>query len=319
MFTKKVIILIVFSLSSNLFSQQFSFNPIPRKINYYKNIEDSLKSTFIKNKNYHATKYSQPFSFLRNNIKFNPPVLIQYFFTKRDSIVRNVNIVVDSIYFLPNHAKYITNYREKNERLSAFNRIYNSIKSDLIIMFGNPENSTDLFLKKINDEKFSWSREDIWKSDSLQIKMKLTFSDNKTTYGNYKIRTKIIWKENEKIILNTIKNVIQDSIAIRYITLIFIKQFEESWDMLHSDVKQQMTYEDYIKIVESISELSYNDSQEIEQYMSGVQLFSPKITGSYFSYKFKSDRNNQPKILIKVAFKTIDSDKIYGIQPLISQ
>ncbi len=163
-------------------------------ISQYQKEEIKLNSILLKNENeifvLSDFNLAQPLRFKRTNTSFHPNPIIEYFFSETDSLVRGINVEIDSLLYLPKN----TDYFEKEDRLGAFDEQYNSLRKELVETFGNPQESEKMVLKTYFGSSY-WSREDFWETDKFSIRFYLNFSDKSKINGVYRVRANILYKK----------------------------------------------------------------------------------------------------------------------------
>lgn len=159
--------------------------------------EKLLNSLLIANRTIYEFPQSpfhldQPLRYIRMNQSFSPRPIIEYYFSLPDSIVREINVELDSLNFLDPSDSVRNTYKEPLTRLKDFDRQYDLIRNEIIEDFGPPK-STAALDKQFEFDSFYWSRSDEWRNDSVTLTMYLTFSGRKHAGGTYRIRANLYY------------------------------------------------------------------------------------------------------------------------------
>ncbi len=163
-------------------------------ISQYQKEEMKLNSVLLKNETEYMVlsdfNLTQPLRFKRTNTSFHPNPIIEYFFSDTDSLVRGINVEIDSLLHPPKNTAYF----EKEDRLGTFNEQYDTIRKELIEVFGNSQEGEKMILKTYFGKSY-WSREDFWDTDKFSIRFYLNFSDKSEINGVYRVRANILYKK----------------------------------------------------------------------------------------------------------------------------
>ncbi len=190
----KLAILLICLFFYNCKSQFLVIKSQQLHISQYQKEETKLNSILIKNETEYMVlsdyNLAQPLRFKRTNTSFHPNPIIEYFFSETDSLVRGVNVEIDSLLYPPKNTAYF----EKEDRLGAFNEQYDTIRKELIEVFGNPQEGEKMILKTYFGKSY-WSREDFWDTDKFSIRFYLNFSNKSEINGVYRVRANILYKK----------------------------------------------------------------------------------------------------------------------------
>ena len=292
------------------YSQTCFFEVKQQEFKYYKNLENKISSLEWQSKDYNVPPdLANPIKFVRTNSGFHPSPIIEYFFTVPDSTVRRIHLEIDSTNFLPRNLVAMSGYSEPTSRLDEFNKQYEIIRKELISYFGKPKDTQSL-----KEKNGWWSRKDSWEKDSVEVIAYLGF-DTSPGMGN-RIRANIDYKyqksfdatANERLMLK------QDSIAKKYLSLIFKKDYEESWNLQDEELKKQLSYDKYVETCNGIYQFKNKKNKEIEPFHKGLKQNSAGVSMFCYSYKF-SDNSSDPEkqLIVDILFKDKESSTIIAV------
>ena len=311
---KKIILLtFIFFQFNQLYSQEIQTEIQGKKIGYFIDIEKKLKSElFDTNQTYMSLDDSaQPIIFKRKE-KNIPDLLVEYKFSKKDSIINDILYEWD-VY---NFDKSDNNIKSEKFNKSLVEK-YNELLKILSSKYGKSETEGNLNdLSKANDSE-GLNRKDIWKpNENLEIVMYTAISNYYKKEGyvtvnpTHRIRlyiTNIKKKEEPKLDEKTI-SLANDNFEN------FIKKMKEN-----NFASAKLFLSDLIvkNVTESqLSELSKNINfdSKLVKYYTGFQI---QMTGQNYlmiQYKYENEQSEIPKSIIKAIFD--EENKIIGIQPL---
>lgn len=295
------------------FSQEISTEIQGKKIGYFVSLEKKLKSELFNNGQTYMSldDSAQPIIYKRKE-KEIPDLLVQYSFSKNDSIINEVLYEWDVYNFEKN---------DNNVKSEKFNKAliekYKNLLKTLTNKYGESkaEGSLDN-LKDIESNK-GLNRKDTWKpNDSLEIVMYTAISNYYkkegfvTTNPTHRIRLyiknikkKIEPKLDEKTIFISNQN------FENFISKLKENNFASAKLFLSDIVIQKITENQLIELRKMID---FNN--KLVQYFKGFQM---TLTGENYlmlQYKYENEQNEVPKSIIKVIFD--EKNKILGIQPM---
>ncbi|MDR6760817.1 hypothetical protein J2Y38_001015 [Flavobacterium sp. 2755] len=310
---KTIIFLLLISSSNLIFSQEIFTEIQGKKIDYFITIEKNLKSElFDTNQNYISLDDSaQPLIYKRKE-KNIPDLLVQYFFSKKDSIINEILYEWD-----------VNNFEKKdnNVKPEKFNKAliekYKTLLKTLNNKYGESKSEGNLDNFKEIDTNKGLKRNDSWSpSDSLEIEMYTTISNYykkegfATTNPTHKIRL-YVRNIKKKIEPKFDENVI--SIANQnfenFISKLKQNNISESKLFLSEIVLKNITDNQLIGLQKSI-----NFENKLIPFSRGFQTTLTGETYLMVQYKYNNELNEVPLSIIKVIFDT--ENKILGIQPL---
>jgi len=104
------------SASSGILAQNYIPELSQKSIAYFDSLERSLGSEPYAYRARLMTQLSQPVCFVRTNHNFRPRPLVSYLYSQNDSRVRQIEVEIDSLNFLPNTYDARHGYHEPNDR-----------------------------------------------------------------------------------------------------------------------------------------------------------------------------------------------------------
>jgi hypothetical protein len=312
---KKINYLIFFLfIQSTVLGQNYLFKIAQEPIKNYVQFENQRGSTQRKYPGYFGGstgwfKLGQPFQFIKTDIGFNPPAVIEYMFSIPDSIVREIHFEIDT-----NNFSQSGSYLEKNERLKGFNNQYSKLLADLILFLGPPKDSSAL--RQLSNE--DWKRDAKWDNDSLKATLYLSFTNEKNGEGQTRVRMGIYFKnpnppKNDFGMEEVTASPTQDGLSQKFISCLLKKDFKTAWDMLDTTVQKSVTYDQFVEYLKPIPDFKKKLGKEISLFgtskMSGMG-----VSYIVYMYGFKKDKERVPSVLINVSFNDLESKKIVGIR-----
>lgn len=309
---KTILIAFIFFQSYQTFAQEIITEIQGKKVDYFLKIEKKLNSElFNTNQTYLSMDDSaQPIIYKRKE-KEIPDLLVQYSFSKKDSIINEVLYEWDVYNF---------EKQDNNVKSEKFNKAliekYNNLLKTLTNKYGESkvEGSLDN-LKEIDNKGLN--RKDTWKpNDSLEIIMYTAISNYYKKEGfvtrnpTHRIRLyvknikkKIEPKLDEKIIFISNQN------FESFISKLKESNLAEAKLFLSDMVIQKVTENQLIELRKMI-----DFDNKLVQYFKGFQM---ALTGENYlmlQYKYENEQSEVPKSIIKVIFD--ENNKILGIQPM---
>lgn len=310
---KSILIAFILIQFNQTFSQEIITEIQGKKINYFVNVEKKLKSElFDTGQTYMSMDDSaQPIIYKRKE-KNIPDLLVQYSFSKKDSILNKVLYEWDVYNFEKN---------DNNVKSEKFNKAliekYKELLKTLTSKYGESKYDGNLDnLKDIETDK-GLNRRDNWKpNDSLEIEMYTSISNYYkkegfvTSIPTHRIRLyiknikkKIEPKLDEKAISVSNKN------FETFISNLKESNFVEAKLLLSDIVIENVTENQLIELRKLI-----DFDNKLVQFYKGFQM---TLTGESYlmlQYKYGNEESEVPKSIIKVIFD--EKNKILGIQPM---
>ena len=310
---KTILIAFIFFQSYQTFAQEIITEIQGKKVDYFLKVEKKLNSElFNTNQTYLSMDDSaQPIIYKRKE-KEIPDLLVQYSFSKKDSIINEVLYEWDVYNFEKN---------ENNVKSEKFNKAliekYNNLLKTLRNKYGESKVEGSLENLKEIDSNKGLNRKDTWKpNDSLEIVMYTAISNYYKKEGfvtknpTHRIRLyvknikkKIEPKLDEKAIL------ISNANFENFISKLKESNFAEAKLSLSAIVMQNVTENQLMELRKMI-----DFDTKLVQYFKGFQM---TLTGENYlmvQYKYENEQSEAPKSIIKVIFD--QNNKILGIQPM---
>lgn len=296
-----------------MYSQEISTEIQGKKIGYFVSLEKKLKSElFNTGETYMSLDDSaQPIIYKRKE-KEIPDLLVEYSFSKNDSIINNVLYEWDVYNFEKN---------DNNVKSEKFNKAlierYNSLLKTLTKKFG--ESKVDGSLDNLKDiETYKGlNRKDTWKpNDSLEIVMYTAISNYykkegfATTNPTHRIRLYITNIKKE-----TKPKLDKESIAKsnqnfeNFIQKLKDNNFVEAKLYLSNIVTQNVTENQLSDLKKEI-----DFGNKLVSLYTGFQVTMTGKSYMMIQYKYENENNDVPKSIVKVVFD--EENKVLGIQPL---
>jgi hypothetical protein len=311
---KKIIVFSFLLFTFNtIFSQEISTEIQGKKIGYFVTLENKLHSElFNTGETYMSLDDSaQPIIYKRKE-KEIPDLLVQYSFSKKDSIINEVLYEWDVYNFEKN---------DNNVKSVKFNKAliekYNYLLKMLTNKYGKSKTKGNLDNIEDIETDEGLNRSDDWKpNDSLEIQMYTVISNYYkkvgfvTTNPTHRIRLylknikkKAEPKLDEQAISNSNKN------FENFISQLKDQKFASAKLFLSTIVSQIVTDNQLMELAKMID---FNN--KLVQYYKGFQL---TLTGENYlmlQYKYENEQSEVPNSIIKVIFD--ENNKILGVQPM---
>jgi len=310
---KSILIAFILFQSNQTFSQEIITDIQGKKIDYFLKIEENLKSElFDTDQTYLSMDDSaQPIIYKRKE-KIIPNLLVQYSFSKKDSIINEVLYEWDTY----NFEKQDNNQKTEQFEKSLIEK-YNNLKKIITNKFGQPETKNNYSNLAQYKQKLFFEENSTWKpNDSTEIEMYATVSNHYEKKGMVtinpthrirlyikNIKKKIEPKLDEKAIFISNQN------FESFISKIKENNFAEAKLFLSDVVIQKVNDNQLIELRKMI-----NFENKLVQYFKG---FQKTFTGENYlmlQYKYENEQSEVPKSIIKVIFD--ENNKILGIQPM---
>ncbi|HRD54554.1 MAG TPA: hypothetical protein PKY96_18085 [Flavobacteriales bacterium] len=262
------------------------------------------------------TQLSQPVCFVRTDKEFRPRPLVSYLYSRNDSIVRQIEVQIDSLNFLPQTYDARHDYHERTERKEEYLQVYDSMLSELTLKLGPSTKQEPLYQHDNMGNGWFWRRTNDWENDTMSVDLALVFSD--TANGDYRIRFYCRWKYDASPGLASLSSGFkgkeeQQRTAQKY--LLLKKKYKESWAMLDEELKTLVSYETYMERVSPMADDAKKQGRKVELYMTSLMQDMMGGVRPTYVFKFSSDKSSPPERTITVTFKSPDGKLVYGVAP----
>lgn len=291
-----------------------------KHISYFESLERSLGSEPYAYRSRLMTPLSQPVCFVRTDKSFRPRPLVSYLYSRNDSIVREIQVEIDSLNFLPQTYDARHSYQERDERKDEYMQVYDSIVAELSTRLGPCTKREPLFQRDNMGRGWFWNRGDDWESDSMNVELYLVFSDNNNTHGEYRIRFYCRWKYDANPGLASLTSNFkgkeeQQRTAQKYLDLLLKKKYKASWALLDDELKALVSYETYVERVSPMANDAKKQGRKVELYMTSLMQDMTGGARPTYVFKYSSDKSSPPERTITVTFKSPDGTLVYGVAP----
>ena len=316
-----VTVLLLFIVAGSSASAQGYIPELAQKhIAYFESLEGSLGSEPYAYRSRLMTPLSQPVCFVRSDKKFRPRPLVSYLYSRNDSIVREIQVEIDSLNFLPQTYDAHHSYQERDERKDEYMQVYDSIVAELSTRLGPCTKREPLYQRDNMGKGWFWNRGDDWESDSMNVELYLVFSDNNTTHGEYRIRFYCRWKYDATPGLASLSSNFkgkeeQQLTAQEYLDLLLKKKYKESWALLDDELKALVNYETYVERVSPMADDAKKQGRKVVLYMTSLMQDMSGGARPTYVFKYLSDKSSPPQRTITVTFKSPDGARVYGVTP----
>lgn len=306
-------VIIQFNLA---FSQKISIEIQGKKIGYFVDIEKKMKSElFNTNQTYLSMDDSaQPYIYKRKEREI-PDLLVEYSFSKKDSIINQVLYEWD-----------VSNFEKKDNNIKSekFNKAlikkYEDLLKIITSKYGKSEIEGSLDNLKDIETSRGLKRNDSWKpNDSLTIEMYTAISNYYKKEGFVtvnpthrirlyvrNIRKKIEPKLNEGSITKSNLN------FQSFIANLKDKNFVSAKSSFSDIIKENITENQLLELRELI-----HFDNNLVVFFKGFQVLMTGENYLMLQYKYENDESEIPKSIIKVIFD--EDNKILGIEPMKMQ
>ena len=318
---RNFLVAVMFTLASFSASAQGYIPELSQKhIAYFDSLEKSLESVPYAYRSRLTTALSQPVCFVRANQSFRPRPLVSYLYSQGDSIVRQIEVEIDSLNFLPNTYDARHGYQEQDDRKEEYMKAYDFILSELNDRLGPSTKQDTLYHHANVGDSWFWRRTNDWENDTMSVNLALVFSDNNTTHGEYRIRFYCRWKYDPTSGLASLSSSFkgkeeQQRTAQKYLDLLLKKKYKESWAMLDEELKALVSYETYVERVSPMADDAKKQDRRVEPYMTSLMQDMSGALRPTYVFKFSSDRATPPHRTITVTFKSVEGVHVYGVAP----
>jgi len=311
----RVVIGLVFLFSSVVFSQEIDTDIYNKKVSFFVEKEKMLKSELYDSGVTHVSLdgSAQPIIFRRKE-KNIPDLLVEYYFSKKDSILNSVLYEWD-----------VTNFEkgDNNIKTAEFSKAiiekYNSLLKLISKEFGESKSEGSLEdLSKI-DAKGGLKRNDVWTKEGIEIEMYTAVSNFYQKSGivtispTYRIRLYVkVLKPKEASQIDESRVVASDLNFSKFISALKVDDLKTSKDYLSDFVLETISDDQLVALAKQI-----NFTDKLVIYFKGNYLTTMGEKYLMIQYRYENDTAEVPSKLIKVYFES--DDKIIGIQPIVRE
>ena len=131
--------------------------------------------------------------------------------------------------------------------------------------------------------------------------------------ATYKYLRPSYWPAPDSIVLSS--NTQQADTGLRYVSFLVNKQFAESWAMVGLDIKDKMSYDQYVVALTPILNEAKSGKKNVSLTMSGPLVTATDQNLIFYNYAVKAQKADAPPLMIRILFKNLDEQLISGIQP----
>lgn len=254
---------------------------------------------------------AQPIIYRRKE-KNIPDLLVQYSFSKKDSIINNVLYEWDTY----NFEKQNNNQKTEKFEKSLIEK-YKTLKKYLINKFGQPETKNNYSNLAKYEQKNFFEENSNWKpNDSIEIEMYAIVSNHFENKGSITINP----THRIRLYVRNIKKKIEpklDAKAIafanqnfeNFISKLKENNFAEAKLFLSDIILQNVTENQLIELRKLI-----DFEVKLVEYFRGFQMAFTGENNLMLQYKYENEKIEVPRSLLKVIFD--ENNKILGIQPM---
>jgi hypothetical protein len=303
---------------SNASAQDYIPELAQKHIVYFESLESSLGSEPYAYRSRLMTPLSQPVCFVRTDKNFRPRPLVSYLYSRNDSIVRQIEVEMDSLNFLPQTYDSRNDYHERKERKEEYLQVYDSMLIELALKLGPSTKQEPLYQHDNMGHGWFWRRSNDWENDTMSVDLTLMFSD--TANGDYRIRFYCRWKYDTTPGLASLTSNFkgkeeQERTAQEYLDLLLKKKYKESWALIDDELKALVNYETYVERVSPMADDAKKQGRKVELYMTSLMQDMTGGVRPTYVFKYASDKSNPPQRTITVTFKSPDGSLVYGVAP----
>lgn len=137
---------------------------------------------------YNKYKVTNPIIAKRESIN-SLPVYAQYYFTPNDSLIRLISYDWEKSKY-GNYFDKLKIWEKEADSLEVYNKTYESVRAQLIAVFGKPAKTDNSPKKKKSDRGNYLTRESTWELKDVYLKLIMTFESM-----TYRVRMTYYWKE----------------------------------------------------------------------------------------------------------------------------
>lgn len=261
-----------------------------------------------------------PLRFVRPAGGLQPRPVVSYSFSVPDSVVRSIEVEIDSTNFLGLNARDQQAYREPISRLPAFKRLYSRLQQELIAVLGQPLKSEALRQEE-NAEHKGYTQSDAWDTPTMSGQLYLVFSTkaNPPYAHTYRIRARLTYK-NLAVTRGAAPspfqaNPQQVAVCERYLALLGAKQFAQSWELLGPEIKNSLSLTQYETMFRPFVDPVADDQPLVSLLMSGPLITSTGQQLAQYTYLVSGRKGSTTPFRINLLFLNASSLLIAGVQP----
>jgi hypothetical protein len=261
-----------------------------------------------------------PIRFTRPYASLKPRPIVSYNFSVPDSVVRSIEVEIDSLNFLGTLASEREGYQESISRLPVFEHTYNSLQQELIALLGKPLKSEPLALRG-NAAHAEYSQSDSWETPTLGAQLYLVFSTKATPpYSHaYRIRAQITYK-NQAVAHGAPSslskgNAQQVAICSRFLSLLVAKRFTESWELVGPEIKNSLSFAQYVATFTPFVEQVGEQQPKVTLLMSGPLVSATGQQLAQYTYLVSGQKADSTPFHINLLFTDFSAYLIGGLQP----
>lgn len=270
--------------------------------------------------------------YARANPHVRPRPLVSYTYSLPDSVVRVIELEIDSLNYLGTTYEATHKYRESPARYPQFLSAYAQIKRELEAQLGKPTTSQPAH-KESDNLGESYRQSDNWNTQALTASLDLIFSlTTKSIPGPpnsvvlsvegshaYRIRATIRYKNtttnSAQSATPAANNPRQQVLAEKYMALLLANKYAESWSLLGPDITQSITFDQYKDTFTKFLASVPAPEKGATLFMSGLSAGAGGHTYSMYAFRLNADSTSPPTTLITIVFKDATTEIISGIQP----
>ena len=304
------------------FGQTFFVETKQLPIKEYVKLENRLHSKTEPDKNVSflgaAYTFGPTRQFARTNTAIRPRPLIQYVYSLPDSVVRIIQLDVDSLNYLGYLAKDRAGYHESQARHKSFLAVYKLAQQELTALLGKSKTSEPEH-KVVSETGEYYEQADYWDTPELTAQVYSVFSIVSRQNGSdaYRVRAEIRYKNPVKpaATINSVANPKQEAAAQRFLTLLLTGKYADSWQLVGPSIKQSATYEQYEAALAPFFTKLTDTDKGVSLFMSGPSINANGQTYAVYAYKLNADAASPPKTIFNILFEDFETELIGGVQP----
>ena len=319
---------------SNVIAQTFFVETKPLPIRQYNALETQLHSVRLPDKD--ITVLGAAFTFgpaqqySRTATALRPRPVVSYTYSLPDSVVRSIELEVDSSNYLGDSYEITSKYREPQSRYPQFLNAYERIRQEMNAHFGKPaENKPAHKTKSALGEAYEASAK--WETPELRATIFLVFtiatkapvtSSNGysvSASNTYRIRANISYKNLAKPAIFPTSpqagNPKQLAVAEKYLSLLLSGKLAESWQLLGPTITQSISYEQYRNVFSGFLATLTAPEKGASLFSSGPSFTTTGQTYAMYSFRLNSDAATPPLLMLNLLFKDFETELIEGVQP----
>lgn len=261
-----------------------------------------------------------PLRFVRPAGSLKPRPVVSYTFSVPDSVVRSIEVEIDSTNFLGLYAHDQQAYREPISRLPAFERLYSRLQQELITVLGQPLKSEALKQEE-NAEHGGYTQSDAWDTPTVSGQLYLVFSTkaNPPYAHTYRIRARITYKNLAvaQAAIPALFQANQQQVAVcgRFLALLGAKQYAQSWELLGPEIKNNLSLTQYEAMLRPFVDPVADEQPLASLLMSGPLVTSTGQQLTQYTYLISGRKAPTTPFRINLLFANANSLLIAGLQP----